>query len=312
MILLNTSLPKFLETYDSDDACLDAISATKWPHGFLCQYCGHDDACRLSRPRTMQCSSCRRQSSITANTIFQDSHIPLTSWFLAIYLVANDNGGISSVRLAELLGVNRKSTDLMLAKLRIAMGDRDKNLTLAGYIELDEAFLGGRSRSKRLGKSQFEGKIQVLVMIESENMEAGNLVLTVLPDMKIDTLKDAVAERVDNDPGGHLFRADGLGKHHVLRTLGHHVNMSIMTKAQLDTSMACLSLAISHLKRFFKGTYHHFCKKRVQDYLDEFCYRWNRRQFKTRKVTHLITACTLHPAAPAKFTKRPPALFAVA
>ena len=303
MILLHTSLPKFLEKFGTEDACLEAVSQAKWPRGFRCPYCEHDYGHQLSRERTMQCASCRRQTNITSNTIFQDSHVPLTNWFLALYLIANDKGGISSTRLAEHLGVNRKTTDLMLRKIRIAMGNRDSKLTLAGYIEMDEAFLGGRSNTKSLGKSPFDGKVQVLVMVESENMAAGNLVLTVIPDSKIDTLKKAVGERVDDDPGGQVFRTDGLGRHHVVRTLGHFLNMSVMTKEQLDSSMACLSLAVSHLKRFFKGTYHHFCRTYVQDYLNEFAYRWNRREFKSRKVSHLITACVLHPAVTADFAK---------
>lgn len=302
MILLNASLPKFLEAYGDEESCLQAVFDTKWPRGFRCPYCAHDDGYRLSKLRTMQCALCKRQTSITARTIFQDSHLPLTIWFLAMYLVANDKGGVSSVRLGEQLGVNRKTTDLMLRKMRMAMGDRDQNLTLAGYIELDEAYLGGRSKSRRLGKSPFERKVQVLVMVESENMAAGNLVMQVIPDDTIESIKKVVAERVDDDPPGQLFRADGLGRHHAVRLLGHHLNMSVMTKVELNTMMACLSLAISHVKRFFKGTYHHFCKTYVQDYLNEFCYRWNRRHIKKNKAQHLLTACVLHPALPAKVT----------
>lgn len=302
MILLSASLPKYLLAYGDEESCLQAVFDAKWPRGFRCPYCDHDDGYRLSKLRTMQCALCKRQTSITARTIFQDSHLPLTVWFLALYLVANDKGGVSSVRLGEQLGVNRKTTDLMLRKIRNAMGDRDKNLTLAGYIELDEAYLGGRSKNKRLGKSPFDGKVQVLVMVESENMAAGNLVMKVIPDNSFESIQNVVAERVDDDPPGQLFRADGLGRHHAVRLLGHHLNMSVMTKEELNTMMACLSLAVSHVKRFFKGTYHHFCTTYVQNYLDEFCYRWNRRHIKRNKAQHLLTACVLHPALPAKVT----------
>ena len=305
MILLDSSLLAFLNSYDSEKACLDAILHVKWPTGFRCPYCDHDDGYRLSKPRTMQCASCKRQTSITANTIFQDSRVPLQKWFVTIYLVAHDKGGVSAARLKVLLGVNRKTAELMLRKIRTAMGTRDKNLTLAGYIELDEAFLGGRSPNKRVGKSPFDGKVQVLVMVESENMAAGNVVMKVIPDNRIESLKPVIAEKVESDPPGQLFRADALGRHHVVRLLDHHINMSVMSKAELNTQMACLSLAVSHVKRFFKGTYHHFCKLRIQEYLDEFCYRWNRRHFEKTLASHLITACVLHPAVTANFTKGP-------
>lgn len=311
MILLDSSLPAFLAAYGTNESCLQAVFEAKWPRGFMCPYCEHNNGYRLSRPRTMQCSSCGRQTSITANTIFQDARIPLTVWFLAIYLVANDKGGISALRLGKELGVNEKTAYSVLQKLRTAMGDRDRNLTLAGYIELDEAFFGGRSPNRRQGKSPFDGKVQVLVMVESENMCAGNLVMQVIPDNGIESIQNIIAEKVDNEPPGQMFRTDALGRHHGIRSLGHHVNMSVMTKEELNTQMACLSLAISHAKRFFKGTFHHFCKRHIQKYLDEFCYRWNRRHLERQLTSHLITACVLHPAAPAKAT-RLPAPFATA
>jgi hypothetical protein len=78
----------------------------------------------------MQCAACHGQTSITADTIFQDSHMPLPLWFLAIYLVANDKGGISALRLAKELGVRRTSAHRVLQKIRFAMGGREENLTL--------------------------------------------------------------------------------------------------------------------------------------------------------------------------------------
>src|SRR5580698_6520513 len=103
MILISSSLPRYLNAYGSESACLDAVFNVKWPRGFICPYCNHNDGYRLSKQRRMQCASCKRQTSITANTIFQDSHVPLTIWFLALYLIANDKGGISALRLAKAL-----------------------------------------------------------------------------------------------------------------------------------------------------------------------------------------------------------------
>jgi len=309
MILLNSSLHVFLKAYDSEEACLDAIFNIKWPRGFRCPDCSHDDGYRLSnRPRAVQCACCRKQTSITANTIFEDSRMPLALWFMAIYLVANDKGGINALNLAIKLGVRRTTAHRVLQKIRFAMGGRDENITLAGYIELDEAFFGGRSATKSKGLSTFHDKVTVLVMVESENMAAGNLVMKVIPDTKMETLQEAVSKKIDDDPPGHIIRTDALSRHHGLRTLGHHVNMTVMTKEELNTKMACLSLAITHARRFFKGTYHHYCRLHIQNYLDEFCYRWNRRHLKKQLTSHLITACVLHPAVSAKVLKFRPLL----
>ncbi len=180
------------------------------------------------------------------------------------------------------------------------MGDRDKNPTLAGYIELDEAYLGGRKRTSAWESRRLTEGPGPRVMVESENMAAGNLVMKVIPDNSFESIQNVVAERVDDDPPGQLFRADGLGRHHAVRLLGHHLNMSVMTKEELNTMMACLSLAVSHVKRFFKGTYHHFAQPTFRIIWTN-SHRWNRRHIKRNKAQHL-TACVLHPALPAKVT----------
>ncbi len=117
--------------------------------------------------------------------------------------------------------------------------------------------------------------------------------MKVIPDNSFESIQNVVAERVDDDPPGQLFRGRRPeAEHHAVRLLGHHLNMSVMTKEELNTMMACLSLGcVSHVKRFFKGTYHHFCTTYVQNYLDEFCYGWNRRHIKRNKAQHLLTAC---------------------
>jgi transposase-like protein len=99
MFLLDTRLSEYMRVYGEEEGCLEEIYHCKWPRGFICPYCSHNDGYRLSRVRMMECSSCGRQSSITANTIFQDSKIPLIKWFLAIYLVAHDKGGVNAMRL---------------------------------------------------------------------------------------------------------------------------------------------------------------------------------------------------------------------
>jgi hypothetical protein len=187
----------------------------------------------------------------------------------------------------------------IVSKIRSAMGERDKNITLAGYIEMDEAFFGGRSKQKKSQnprKSPTEGKQAVLVMVEAEGRQAGNLVMKVIDGLWYDDLRPVIAEKVEAEPPGQWFRSDGWGSHHVVIALGHHIKMTPIPQAKLDEVLRCSSLAVSHAKRFFKGTYHHFCKKHIQRYLDEFCYRWNRRHLESQLASHLIAACALNSA----------------
>jgi hypothetical protein len=295
MAYVDLTLQQFQERFGTQQACLDAIFEARWPRGFICPYCQHNDGNRLlSRPRIVECCSCRRQTSITANTLFHRSHVSLELWFLVIYFFAQDKGGASASRLSKQLGINPPTAWYMLQRLRIAMGTRDENLTLAGYIELDEAFFGGRFRNGGKRKPPSTNKKQVLVMVESEGHQAGNLVMKVISSDQYADLKPIIAEKVESDPPGQWFRSDGWGSHHVVIEFDHRIKAEHVPRHMQDQVLRCVNLAVSHAKRFFKGTYHHFCKTHLQRYLDEFCYRWNRRHLYGQLPLHLLTACVLH------------------
>lgn len=299
MAYVDLTLPEFQKRFATEEACLQAIFDARWPRGFVCPRCQHNGGYRLScRPRNIECAVCRRQYSITADTIFHRSHIPLTTWFLTIYLVAQDKGGMSASRLVALVGISYPSAWFLLQRIHYAMSIRDENLTLAGYIELDEAFFGGKQRSRRNRKPPSEGKKQVLVLVESEGWQAGNLVMKVIANDQLEALKPIIETKIEADPPGQWFRSDAWGSHHVVMLFGHRITMQHVPTDKQDEVLRCVNLAISNAKSMFKGTYHNFCKTHLQRYLDVYCYRWNRRgQFK-QLASHLITACALASYAP--------------
>ena len=158
----NFSVFDFNKLYSREEDCLQAIQKVRWPKGFQCPECGHDDGYRLNKRRVIECAVCKHQTSITAGTIFHRTKVPLLKWFWAMFLIAGDKGGISALRLAKQLNINLKTAWRMLHKLRKAMSRRDKKVIhLAGLIELDEAYFGGKHR-----------KTQVLVAVEKEPKQA--------------------------------------------------------------------------------------------------------------------------------------------
>lgn len=305
MAYVDLSLPRFIRRFSDEESCLQAIYNARWPRGFVCPKCNHNGGYRLTGRRSIQCASCRRQTSITSGTIFHGSKILLTDWFLAIYLVAQDKGGASAMRLSEQLDMHYPTAWYLLHRLRFAMAVRDENLTLAGYIELDEAFFGGKGRNKRtrkVPKRPVEKKQQVFIMVESEGVQAGNLVMKVIESATLNSLKPIVGAKVECDPPGQQFRGDGWQAHDVVMQFGHRIKMGHIPNSLQDSELPCLSLAITHAKRFLLGTCHQFCKKHLQRYLDEFCYRWNRRHLQPQLASHLMTACCLSPRMPAMHT----------
>jgi ISXO2-like transposase domain/Transposase zinc-ribbon domain len=287
------TLPEFIKRFSTEEACLQAIFDAKWPRGFVCPHCQHNDGYRLSKRRSIECSCCGKQTSILSGTMFERTHVPLVNWFLIIYFVAQDKGGSSALKLSNQLGMRNATVHELLKKLRFAMSERDGNLTLAGFIEMDEAFFGGRNKSKKPGKSPSDGKVHVLVLVENEGERAGNVVMKVLNEDSWDELRSVVSTKVDDETSGQRFIADGKQFHSAVRSLGHSIEFRPFPKCELDAKLPCVSLLISHAKRFFKGTYHHFCKQNIQFYLNEFCYRFNRRHQWCQIASRLIAAATL-------------------
>lgn len=137
---------QFHSRFKSDDDCLTAIVQRRWPHGFKCPHCNSANATKLSKRRAFQCNNCKKQTSITAGTIFEKTRVPLLNWFFMMFLVANDKGGASASRLSHLLDMRYDTVWHILQKLRVAMGQRDENYLLAGSIEIDEGFFGGTDK----------------------------------------------------------------------------------------------------------------------------------------------------------------------
>ncbi len=217
------NLTQFVARFNSEEHCLKTIFEQRWPRGFVCPGCGHDGGYWLAKPRTIQCASCIRQVSITSGTIFQRSKIPLVKWFLAIYLFSHDKGGCSASRMAKELGVRYTTAWLMLQKMRICMGDRDKSLTLAGTVELDEALIG--SRQKRRGKvlTATDGRVQVLVIIEAESNGPGGVLMKALKGDKEQSWSHLLSERIEAEPPGHYIKTDRILPQQIITDLGHRL-----------------------------------------------------------------------------------------
>lgn len=297
MDYLSLTLPEFELRFGTEQSCLDALFDARFPRGFVCPYCEHNDGYRLSTRRVVQCSACRRQASITSGTIFHRTRMPLVFWFKAIYHMAQDKGGISALKLSNQLGVRYATISVMLTKLRRAMSERDSHLVLAGHIEVDEAFFGGVLKDMESGESATSNKEQVLILVESERFRAGNLVMKVVNNGTLEDLKPVFEDKIDPNYHGNSFRSDGLQAHSALLSYGT-LDMTPIPDHLLDLELPNVSLVITHARRFLIGTYHHYCKRNLQLFLDEFCYRWNRRGSNREQwgqIAHrLIKACALY------------------
>jgi transposase-like protein len=283
------TLIQFQDRFRTEADCLAALEKLRWPNGFICPNCGHDAGYRMHGRPLIQCAVCRYQASVTAGTIFHKTRIPLRHWFWMIYMVAQDKGGASAMRLANQLGMYYKTTWHVLHKIREAMSNQEESRKLAGLIELDEGYFGGTGRGVGRGKKH---KTQVLVMVETKGDYAGRLCMKVADTIDRRAFTDLVEHNVL--PNQH-FKTDGLQSHWVLRSIGHTPFIRKVSGKESCNWLPWVHIVISNVKRFLLGTYHGVSKKHLQPYLDEFSFRFNRRFRQPSITSSLLSACLLSP-----------------
>lgn len=271
-------MTEFQDRFRTDEACRAYLAQVRWPRGFVCPACGQSEAWAIHRGLQV-CRNCRKETSVTAGTIFQDTRKPLRQWFQAMWHVTNQKHGVSALGLQAALGLGSYHTAwTWLHKLRRAMvrPGRDR---LAGLIEVDEVFIGGE-KSGKPGRGA-AGKSLVLVAAQEVGpRKIGRIRLRRIPDASMMTLHEAIAECVE--PGATV-RTDGWKGYNSLDAIGYDRTIARKNAVVGEDALALVNLVASLLKRWLLGTHQGAVRPSHLDYyLDEFTFRFNRRTSKSR------------------------------
>ena len=140
------SLIEFNELYLSEEICSQKVQEMRWPKGYHCDKCQHQKYWQFKRgnKQIFQCKSCRHQCSLTADTLFEHTRLPLTTWFLAIHLISQSKNSVSALELHRQLKINHKTAWLMKHKIMAVMFDVDRQRKLAGRVEITDTYLGAK------------------------------------------------------------------------------------------------------------------------------------------------------------------------
>ena len=286
------SLFEFYERFDSNEACEQEIFRLKWPDGFECPKCGgtHYSVVRGRRLPLYQCSSCHKQTTAIAGTIFECTKLPLIKWFLALFFVATNKDGISEMALSKYIGVTLKTAWSMLQKIRTAMGGRECLYKLGGSVEMDETYFGGKRKGKRGRGSENKTLVGVALQL-TETGAPQYLKMKVIPDAKGRTLKSFAIENIEQ---GSVVHSDALASYNSLQE-DYTTDMQKYDPKDENGRLKWLHVMISNIKANIEGAYHGLEGTYLQRYLDEFCYRFNRRWSKRPVLDHLVECCVWAP-----------------
>ena len=270
-----TSIIDVLQAFPTEEAATAYLIKKRWPLGVTCVMCGYYGRCyRVNEPHLLKCGNCRRKFSMRKHTLFKDSKLPLRLWLAAMWLFASNRKGISSLQLARELGVNRRSGWFMLCRIR-QIADRMKANVLAGIVEVDECYVGGRERNKHHKKRLFgnwaQGKQIVMGAVQRhgnvitrcvDNRDAGSCLWFVMRHVR----QGATVYTDEHAPYQLLTRHQ---YQYITHSTGQYANGNCHTQS-IESFWALV-------KRAHKGIYHWWSNEHIDRYLREFEFRWNYR-----------------------------------
>jgi transposase-like protein len=292
------SLREFMARYGTREQCEQALFGWRWPRGFVCPECGHTGYCTLRCRRLFQCNGCGRQTSVTAGTLFADSKLALDVWFLAMHLITQAKSGLSSLELSRQLGISQNSAWLMKHKLMQAMLERDGARPLAGRVQLDDAYWGGRRRGYKRGRGT-RGKTPFVAAVEID--AAGHPHRMSLNRVKGFRSKEIARWGRAKLAAGTAVQSDGLACFAAVSAAGCVHAPTVMSGpgiAQRRQALNWVDTMLGNVKNAIHGTYHAIRPKHLPRYLAEFSYRFNRRFDLASMLPRLATAAAQTPPMP--------------
>jgi len=266
--------------FPTEDLALLHLIKVRWPDGVRCVACDHDKCWlvegkgKTGKPRKLfQCADCGYQFSATANTLFHDSHLPLTKWFAAIGLMVEAKKGISANQVARHIGMTYKTAWYVCHRIRAAM--QEEGIVLGGegvVVEIDETMVGGRLAGTGVlaGRSN---KVYVVGIAE----RGGRVHMQTVKNTKKASLKPIVDAKLSPDTDKVV--TDGAAVYTQLIPAEKHDagNHKEDKRARRKMNNQTIEGAFSLFKRGLVGSYHKLSEEHLDRYLGEFCWRFNRR-----------------------------------
>lgn len=270
----------FGKRFKNNEDCYDYLYAIKWVNGYNCIKCGGKVEVKGATSFHRRCKSCGYDESVISNTLFHNVKMPILKAFHILFRTVSKKKSMSSIELSTEVGVQQKTAWLFKLKIKNAMIQETKK-KLEGTVQVDETLVGGYSEGS-IGRS-LEQKAAVLIAIEElPDGRTGNLQMRVIENFKKDTLSVNIAEMVDENA---TLKTDAFKSYVQMKNEGKNMEIG---KSENGKFLKELHKQILQFKNWLRGT-HHKCKENyLQTYIDEYEFRFNRRNCRAGIFNSII------------------------
>ena len=288
------SMVEFLAQYGTEAKCYRALYRARWPQGFRCPDCAHRARSRFRREGRMyyQCRACRHQTTLVSGTLFEGTKLPLQTWFIALYLLTSAKTNLSALALKRHLGVRYRTAWRLKHKVMQAMAEREEPRQLEGFVQVDDAYLGGERNGGKPGRGSENKQPFVIAVSTDKNLEHPTFaVIEPVKTFDNTAIDDWVQRRLA--PSAEVY-SDGLAcfRRVIEQDHAHTVLETDGGRAATEVKGArWVNIVLSNLKRSLDGAYHAIKQRKyARRYLAEAAYRFNRRFRLPEMLPRLLRA----------------------
>ena len=301
------NLQEFFSTYSNEQVCRDYFKQQREGKGITCKQCGHTSHLWIDKQNKWQCRKCKYRTGLKYGTVMENSNLNYRLWLWALYLMSLTKKGFSALEMQRLLGHHRyEPIWYLMQKIRMSMGNRDAGYKLTEYIEMDEGFFEGHRKKDNLQEpnakpvKELDRQVKAIVAVSTipvppdkqkqhrPKTKAGYLKMSVVDSLSSNEVHYEAQKMLDTSA---KVRTDRRTCYRALQHIvAEHKEIVVKNKKEVSSIFPWVHTAISNAKRKILGLHHQVKDCYMQNYLNEFCYKFNRRFFGEKLFDRLVVA----------------------